>query len=46
LLSSVQGLKKFLEKEGGKEISLNTIYPIQFRSTNQKNLTLHLMKLL
>lgn len=26
LLSSVQGLKKFLEKEGGKEISLNSIY--------------------
>jgi light-regulated signal transduction histidine kinase (bacteriophytochrome) len=26
LLSSVQGLKKFLDKEGGKEISLNSIY--------------------
>ena len=34
LLSSVQGVKKFLEKEGGKEISLNSIY------SQSQNLTL------
>lgn len=34
LLSSVQGLKKFIEREGGREISLNSIY------SQSQNLTL------